>query len=148
MLERMAGEGAKPHAARVAYVTMGTGRSLERVAQQLGKSKALMERWSTAWRWADSAATWDAAQADEAQRRAGEAYQLELEAHRRMCLQTGRALCAVATRMLSLLNDKLPTMELTPHHLGVVARALVTAHDLEAHALGVERLMQRMGEED
>ena len=150
MLERMAGEGAKAHAARVAYVTMGPGRSLERVGQSMGHKGAsgMITRWAAQWRWADAAATWDAAQADEAQRRAGEAYQLELEAHRRTALATGKALCIAATRMLALLSDKLPTMTLTPAHLGVVARALVTAHDLEAHALGVERLMQRMGEED
>ncbi len=34
-------------------------RSLAGVGQQLGKSTALMERWSARWSWVDRAAVWD-----------------------------------------------------------------------------------------
>ena len=39
---------------------MGAERSLAKVAQKLGKSKALMERWSVRWQWGQRAEAWDA----------------------------------------------------------------------------------------
>ena len=42
------------------YRELGVQRSTAKVAQQLGKSKALMDRWSSRWRWVDRCAAWDA----------------------------------------------------------------------------------------
>ena len=46
-LPRLPDESARAYAARVEYVTMGPQRSLETVRQKLGKSRELMERWSS-----------------------------------------------------------------------------------------------------
>src|SRR6266511_3370232 len=38
---------------------MGPTRSLTRVGQELGKSRPLMARWSSRWRWVERAEAWD-----------------------------------------------------------------------------------------
>lgn len=49
--ERQQGESDKAYEAFVVYRDMGSERSLRAVGQALGKSKALMERWSSKWNW-------------------------------------------------------------------------------------------------
>lgn len=58
--ERQPGETAKAFAAFCVYRDQAPSqRSLSRVAQSLGKSKALMDRWSSQNRWVLRAAAWD-----------------------------------------------------------------------------------------
>lgn len=49
--ERQPGESAQAYEAFHAYLKMGSDRSLRKVAQQLGKSNALISRWSSTWSW-------------------------------------------------------------------------------------------------
>lgn len=58
--ERRDGESARAYEARWAYLQMGPDRSLESVARKLGKSKTQMSKWSTRWRWVESARSYDA----------------------------------------------------------------------------------------
>ncbi len=57
--ERQEGEGAKPYEAFLIYLEMGADRSLRAVGQKLGKSRALMERWSSAYSWTERCHAWD-----------------------------------------------------------------------------------------
>lgn len=57
--ERQKGESAPAFQAFAIYRDMGAERSLAKVAQKLGKSKALMERWSRRWQWGVRAEAWD-----------------------------------------------------------------------------------------
>lgn len=56
---RQAGESDVAYQAARIYFELGPERSLEAVRQRLGKSKALMERWSTRFHWVDRAASFD-----------------------------------------------------------------------------------------
>lgn len=57
----LAEEGAKPFLAFYQYLTLPPEtRSLAEVGRKLGKSKALIERWSAKWRWVDRARDFDA----------------------------------------------------------------------------------------
>ena len=49
--EQQAKESDKAFAAFAMYVSMGSERSLAQVGQRLGKSKALLERWSKRYDW-------------------------------------------------------------------------------------------------
>jgi len=49
--EKQPKESAKAFAAFSLYLGLGEQRSLEAVGQKLGKSKALMERWSKRYHW-------------------------------------------------------------------------------------------------
>ena len=53
VFERQAKESAKAFAAFSLYLNLGEQWSLEAVGQKLGKSKALMERWSKRYQWVE-----------------------------------------------------------------------------------------------
>lgn len=58
--ERQKGESRQAFQAFAIYRDMGAARSTAKVAHQLGKSKALMDRWSAKWSWVARMAAWDA----------------------------------------------------------------------------------------
>ena len=58
--ERHPDESRKAFAAFQAYLDFGDERSLVRVGQELGKSRALMERWSVQHRWQARLDLWEA----------------------------------------------------------------------------------------
>ena len=49
--ERQPHESAKAYEAFCSYRDMGSSRSTAKVGQELGKTKALMDRWSSRWEW-------------------------------------------------------------------------------------------------
>lgn len=49
--EQQPGESSQAFSAFLAYLEMGEERSLAKVGKKLGKSSALMERWSSKWGW-------------------------------------------------------------------------------------------------
>lgn len=57
--ERTDKESSQSFEAFQVYRDMGTDRSLAKVGEQLGKSTALMERWSSTHGWRDRAADYD-----------------------------------------------------------------------------------------
>jgi hypothetical protein len=57
--DRRPGEGTRAHAAFLAYRDAGPARSLATVGQELGRSRGLLERWSSTWSWVARAARWD-----------------------------------------------------------------------------------------
>jgi len=60
--EKLPNEGIKPWEAFLVYRDLGVGRSLVAVGRQLGKSKVLMERWSSKYKWQKRVAAYDAVQ--------------------------------------------------------------------------------------
>lgn len=58
--DRLPKESIQAREAFLTYRDMGTDRSTAAVGRQLGKSKALMDRWSSTYRWVERVAAWDA----------------------------------------------------------------------------------------
>lgn len=58
--ERQPGETSRAYEAFCIYRDLGAARSLAKVGELLGKSKALMERWSAAHSWVDRVAALEA----------------------------------------------------------------------------------------
>jgi len=58
--DRKKGESTKAYQAFILYREMGAERSYTRVAQELGKSRTLVQRWGGAWTWVERCADWDA----------------------------------------------------------------------------------------
>lgn len=143
-IPRLPQERAERHEARVLYLTMGADRSLDAVRKKLGKSKELIERWSSADGWVEQARQYDQALAAIAARRAAQAYLDDLEEHRKRYQQSGRALHGVAVAMLTKLREASASVDYTPAALATIARALTVAADLEAHALRVADLLPRL----
>lgn len=57
--ERQSRESAQAFEAFSTYLELGADRSLAEVGRRLGKSKALMDRWSSRWRWVERVYDWD-----------------------------------------------------------------------------------------
>jgi IS30 family transposase len=58
--ERQRGESQKSYEAFSIYRDMGATRSIQKVAQKLTKSDALLRRWSSKWNWVERAKEYDA----------------------------------------------------------------------------------------
>jgi hypothetical protein len=57
--DRQPGETGPAYEAFVTYRDLGYARSTASVAQKLGKSKTLMDRWSGLWNWVERTEAWD-----------------------------------------------------------------------------------------
>lgn len=57
--EKLEGETSVAFEAFCIYRDKGPARSNAKVAQALGKSKQIVDRWSSRWRWVDRADVWD-----------------------------------------------------------------------------------------
>lgn len=161
-LPRLENESARAYAARVEYVTMGAGRSLEKLRGQSGGKAGVpnrlttLEEWSTRYDWGDSARKYDDALASVTVQQAAEEHQKSLRAFRAKYAKSGDDLHKVASVMLSVFAQQIqgkriegkdgnvyviPTMEMNANTLGQIKAALQTAADLEALALRIEDLL-------
>ena len=56
---RQKDESEQAYAAFLIYRDMGANRSTEKVRQECGKNKRLIERWSSRWKWVERCRAWD-----------------------------------------------------------------------------------------
>jgi hypothetical protein len=141
-------ESSRAAEARRIYVEMGVDRSTAKVAHQLGKTKALMDRWCAKYRWVEAAQAWDDARAAESSARAAERYHADLEDHRERYGKAGRSLHALAPAYMNKLAQRIKDLdsdEIKPSRLALdvrtAAAALQIAGDLEAHALRLAEIL-------
>lgn len=165
-LPRLPDESARAYAARVEYVTMGAGRSLEKLRQKYNRNTSYIRQlgeWSGKYGWVSSAERYDAEVSYITVNEASEKHRADLETHRKQAMDAGRSLYGVAGQMLQQLNVALANpkrikgedgkwytlhgIEMTSTTLTTVARALQTALDLSAHALGVDAVLGTMGDD-
>ena len=59
MWDRQYGESGRAYQAFCTYRDMGVDRSYAAVAQKLGKSKTIIDRWGSRWRWVERVAAYD-----------------------------------------------------------------------------------------
>lgn len=57
--DRQKGESRKAYEAFSIYRDLGPSRSIAKVAEKLGKSKSLLERWSRKWNWVERTEQYD-----------------------------------------------------------------------------------------
>src|SRR5918994_2545612 len=78
--DRLNDESTKAFQAFAAYRDLPADeRSLSAVSEQLGKSKSLLARWSTQFRWVDRTAAWDSHQDQQRRKRAASEREKMLE---------------------------------------------------------------------
>lgn len=163
-IPRLEGESSRAYAARVEYVTAGPQRDLRTLAQKLDKSLTIIGRWSSHYDWVEHARRYDDTLAGMVAQEAADAYRADLEAHRKKAMEAGQGLYAVAGQLLKKLNSALASprqvegadgklytlhgIDFNAAVLTTVSRALQTALDLEAHALGVDRLLPSLEADD
>lgn len=161
-LPRLPDESARAYAARVAYVTMGAGRSIERAARNNAKTIPHYKVWSVKYGWVEHARRYDDQVAFLAVQEAAAQYRVDLEEHRARYQKAGKDLYTVAAGLLAqcaravrgqTIRDAagkewtIPAMELTPATVATAMRALATAADLEAHALRIAEIMPKLSDD-
>lgn len=107
--ERQPRESAPAFAAFRAYRDMGEGRSLTRAAEEVGKSRDLLRRWSRRWSWVFRAEAWDR----EEERLVRQA---TVKARREMSERHAKIAVAVQQKVVTRLAQIDPS-ELTPSDL-------------------------------
>lgn len=164
-------ESARAYQARVEYVTMGTGRSLDKLIARVrsGDISGIPTRrntladWSTKYGWGDSARQYDDTLQSVRVQTASEQYLKDLEEHRTRYQKAGQDLFGIAVGLLAQCGRAIrgeriigkdgkeyfiPQMELTPTTLATATRSLVIAADLEAHALRLSELLPQLANND
>ena len=123
--DRREGESAQAYSAFATYRDMGSTRSLAKVGQKLGKSKTLMDRWSSRWEWVWRCEQYDTAM--EQQRLRDRATELQ-QAKDRQARMAAVMLQKALEKLQALHPDDIPP--------GVMVQMVKVASDLERHALG------------
>jgi hypothetical protein len=153
---------------KVAYVTMGPGRSLEKLRRQTeGRSGATqrlptLEEWSSRFDWAATARAWDDQQAAAAARDAAYQYRRDLEDHRKRYGDAGKNLYKVAVGLMNTIAAQLqgqviegkdgkrytiPAMKIDQGAITILARTMTIAADLEAHALRLGDILPKLDQD-
>jgi hypothetical protein len=152
---------------KVAYVTMGPDRSLEKLRQKIGKNTSYtrqLAEWSSQYDWMATARAWDDQQAAAALVHAANKYRADLEAHRKKASDAGQALYTVAGQLLKQVSAALSGprkikgedgkvytlhgIDLNANSFSVAAKAMQVALDLEAHALSIDKLLPALTNDD
>ncbi len=165
-LPRIDGESSRAYAARVEYVTMGAGRSLDKLRQKYVKNTSYirqLQEWSAQYGWVSSAEKYDSEVALITVNEAASQYQADLKAFRTKYGKTGDDLHKVANAMLVVFSQQiqgkkivdkegkthiLPGIEMNAGTLGQIKAALQAAADLEALSLRVESLLNSQQQEE
>ena len=150
--QRQKGESAQAYEAAKLYFELRAERSLAAVRQKLGKSKALIERWSRRWNWPERARDYDEHadefREDELQKSRAKEAQIWIERDRELrerFFQLGEVIVAKAERMVR----EFPERSITRHesHEGKAVTINVRPnHTLQglAQILGVGAELQRL----
>ena len=104
--ERQKGESSQAFEAFSLYLKMGEKRSLRSLAQRLGKSSALMNRWSSRWNWQERLRAYE----NDLRRQEIEADRKDRKAMRERQIKTAMLMQKKAVEAL----DKNKPEELTP----------------------------------
>lgn len=123
--EKQKGESHQAFEAFQLYRDLGVSRSQAKVAQQLGKSEALMQRWSGRWSWVARCDSWDREQDRQWRLEQAEARRDIARKH----LRVGAAMMSKAVQRLQSVDPA----QLTPNEL---ERWLRTAAEMERVAAG------------
>ncbi len=120
-------ESAQALEAFVIYRDMGVERSTAKVAQRLGKSKTLMDRWSGWHRWVERAREHDQRIAAEAEAQARKERLADLERRRKRRISIADKQRTIADRALDHLDPK----DLNDRVVSAIFKLLKQANDDE-----------------
>ena len=142
--ERQDGETPKQFQAFVIYRDLGEERTLLKVSKELGKSKTLMDRWSSANSWVERAAAWDR----EQDRLARQEQIKDIKKMRKRHADTAKSMMALAVKGISKMIDPITKElreDLKPND---IARLVEVASKLERISMGdtSEVIEERQGE--
>jgi hypothetical protein len=145
---------------RQEYVLMGPQRSLEKLRQKYNRNTSYIRQlgeWSMKYGWVSSAEKYDSEVAYLTVQEAAEQHRADLASHREKAMTSAKNLMALAGGLTRIMGDALTQprkvegkdgkvytlhkVVVDANTLTTISRALQTALDLEAHSLGVDKLL-------
>lgn len=129
--DRQYGESPQAFDAFLTYMDAGPTRSLQRTASKCGKSRHLLERWSTQFYWRKRAYRWDCEQD-----------RIRLLNHRKELDKMSDRHAKLARAMSSKLIDRLQSLDVQELTARDVATWIKTIVEIERHALGERTLVR------
>lgn len=162
---RLPEESASAYEGFTLYCRMGTSRSTANVQREVSKSKRWVDEWSRRYKWVERAREYDEALSLETAQAVTDDYVGRVKAHQERYLKAGNDLHSAATMLLAIQRTRLNALaqrladpltreetaalidSLSPQALGQIGRSFAVAADLEAHALGLERLLKQNADE-
>ena len=155
--DKLPGETAKAYEAFCVYRDLGTQRSLGKASVELEKSLKFLGRWSSQHNWVERAAAWDADQDYLLQKRAikerEKEYKEQLTEFRKNHLQVGRAAFKASAQCVKQImefmeaNQGILTLD-DANKAANIVRSLLPVSDMWAKALAVDKLLERMQQDD
>jgi len=125
--ERLPRESSAAYEAFCAYRDKGASRSTAKVARQLGKSKSLIDRWSSRWSWGSRAAAYDGYLDSERRAAAAQEARETAQRHARIARLAQERIC-----------ERLETLDVEALPLGSLGNWLEVACRVERIALGLD----------
>lgn len=170
-IPRLPEETARQYAARVEYLTMGAGRSFDRLLERIRSAngahitnrRETLGAWSVRYNWQEHAARYDNALASLAAQSTSEQYIADVEKHRARYQKVGEDLYTASSALLAQClrairgeviegadgkQYTIPRMELTPSTFATAIKGLQTAADFSAHALQLQQLIPNLSAPD
>jgi hypothetical protein len=136
-------ESPQAYEARVLFVTMGINRTIRKVAEKLGKHPSALGRWSMLHGWLECAKQYDETVLNlEVQQRSHE-YRQAIAAHRSEAIEVGDELLVLGRSMAKEIMQRMSKMRYKPSDLQTAVKAILYGMDLKAHALELDRLLER-----
>ena len=142
------GESPQAYAARVEYVTMGAKRSYNLVGQKLRKARSQIYRWSSRYKWVECAEQYDNAVYSVEITARTQDYAQSIAAHRSTALTVGDELVTMGRALAQQITSRLDIMEYKPSDLQTAVKAILYGMDLKAHALELDRVLEKSSDED
>lgn len=150
--DRQPGETSKAYEAFLTYRDLGAGRSIQLVCNELGKSKTVMDRWSSQHNWVSRAAAWDSMPGRKIESAYEEMAKDIAEQHRAL----SDKLMARLSRNLDLLPEgadptiRWSTAQAAAHRGHSFATDLAKPKDTQREAIAgtIEKLIRQLAGED
>lgn len=147
---RQPDESAKAFQAFAMYRDMSVERSTYKVARELGKSVALIQRWAALYAWVARAADYDANVAEMGRKVAEQQHLDAMRAFRQRCLDRAKRMGDAGEKLTERVLARLVGFDEGEGTTAAQARAaaalLKEALNAEALALGVDDLVRTLGE--
>lgn len=147
-LPRYDGESAQAYAARVDYVTAGPKRSYNLVGEKLKKARTQIYRWASRYKWVECAEQYDNAVYSVEIATRTSVYAQSIAAHRSTALTVGDELVTMGRALAEQITSRLDIMDYKPSDLQTAVKAILYGMDLKAHALELDRVLEKSSDED
>lgn len=150
--DKLPNETNKAYTAFVLYLQFGTERSLQKVADYLGKSKRNIEKWSQKFNWVERINAFELERKEEAIENNIKQHHSKLSALKKQCEDTAVALHGISLMALGKLYKRLESMtveDMNAMDAGTTINSvknvsIISSEALDAYArsLGVGELME------